>query len=292
MSRPTDEAYVMIDEVSEHSPKRYSEANIERILEGLSHQHSHFTDVRGKSATFQSFDFSYCIFTRAYFHKATFSNCKFVGAQFFDCNFRGAQLRDCDFSYASFSGTRIPTNQILENLPSWPNARRELLQILRRNAASVGDYRSEKAFVLREIDSEKEHYRRAWRRDEPYYKKKYHPRFRWVGAGLRLLALRIDSCVWGHGERLWKTPLALIGLLAFLSAILAAYELPSIAEMKIYDAWNYFSMAFVYHVNLFLGLPNEPGIKGMLVIDWIVVVIRFLVIGVIVAALYRRLSHR
>lgn len=282
----------MTDDVSEHDPKRYSEANIERVLEGVSHQHSHFTDVRGKGATFQDFDFSYCIFTRAYFHNATFSNCKFVGAHFIDCNFRNAELRDCDFSYSSFSGTRIETKQILENLPSWPNVRRELLQILRRNAASVGDYRSEKAFVIREIESKKEHLRRAWRQDEPYYKRKYHPRFRWVVAGLELLALKMDNFVWGHGERLWKAPIALALLIAVFSAILTAKGLPNFSEATLLDVLNYFSKTFVYHVNLFLGLPDGTGFKGVLVMDWIVVITRFLTIGVIVAALYRRLSHR
>ena len=158
---------------------------------------------------------------------------------------------------------------------------------MRRNAASVGDYRSEKAFVIREIDSEKEHYRRAWRRDEPYYKNKYHPRFRWVVAGLALLALKIDSFVWGHGERLWKAPIALTGLIAVFSAILTADGLPSIAEATLLDALNYFSKTFVYHINLFLGLPDGTGFKGVLVMDWIVVITRFLTIGVIVAALYR-----
>src|SRR3546814_2437995 len=76
--------------------------------------------------------------------------CKFVGAQFIDCNFRNAKLRRTDFSYARFNGTTIPTDQIIQCLPSWPNVRRELLQMLRRNAASVGDYGSEKAFVVRE----------------------------------------------------------------------------------------------------------------------------------------------
>src|SRR3546814_13629509 len=65
-------------------------------------------------------------------------------SQFIDCNFRNAKLSRTDFSYARFNGTTIPTDQIIQCLPSWPNVRRELLQMLRRNAASVGDYGSEK----------------------------------------------------------------------------------------------------------------------------------------------------
>ena len=140
----------MTDEVTEHAPKRYSGAALARVLTGKSHKYSHFTDVSGKAAKFDDYDFSYCIFNRAYFHNSSFSNCKFIGAHFIDCNFRNAKLRNCDFSYSSFNGTKIPTEEIIENLPPWPNVRREFLQILRRNAASVGDYKAEKIFVIHE----------------------------------------------------------------------------------------------------------------------------------------------
>ncbi len=285
-------AHTMTDEVHEYSPKRYSEVKLVRVLEGKSHAHCHFTDVNGKGATFEGFDFSYCIFIRAYFHNATFSNCKFVGAHFVDCNFRNAQIRGCDFSYSSFNNTRITTNEIIRNLPSQPNVRRELLQILRRNATSVGDYRAEKIFVIREIDSEKEHYRLAWRRDDQYYQNKYGSNLKWLWAGFILLALKMDNFVWGHGERLWKTPIALTVLLLVLSAIAVAIRLPSADDVTLSEALSVFWAAFSYHVNLLLGLSDGSAINGIPIIDWIIVLTRLVAIGVIVAALYRRLSHR
>ncbi len=282
----------MAQEVSEYSPARYSDAKLARVLTGKTHQHSHFCDVNGRDATFEGFDFSYCVFIRAYFHNATFSNCKFVGSHFIDCNFRNSNIRDCDFSYSTFNGTRIPTQEILGNLPSWPNVRREFLQTLRRNATSVGDYKSERVFVIKEIDSEKEHYRRAWRRDEPYYQKKYKQQFRWLRAGATLLTLKMDNFLWGHGERLWKSFIALVVILVVLSAVLTASTLSSFNKTTLQDVWLHFEAAIVYHVDLFLGLPNSSGIKGVLFLDWTVGVMRFLIVGVIVAALYRQLSHR
>jgi hypothetical protein len=283
---------VMAQEVSEYSPKRYSDAKLDRVLQGARHQHCHFTDVNGKDATFERYDFSYCIFIRAYFHNTTFVKCKFVGAHFIDCNFRNAQLRDCDFSYSNFNGTRVPTKQILRNLPSWPNVRRELLQILRRNAASVGDYGSEREFVLREIDSAKEHYRKAWKREDSYYNQKYRSNLRWLEAGLHLMALQIDGVVWGHGERLWRTIASLTVFLVALSFILAIAGSPGADETTLSDFWDHLLVSLTYHVNLFLGIPDETGVKGMLFIDWLIVITRYLILGVLVAALYRRLSHR
>ena len=281
----------MSDEVSEYHPNRFSEVNLGRILQGKSYAHSHFTDVNGKNINFESFDFSYCVFTRAFFHQATFSDCKFIGAHFLDCNFRNANIRDCDFSYASFTGTRIATGEILNNLPSWPNVRRELLQILRRNAMSMGDYESEKVFVIRELDSEKEHYRKVWERNEPYYRNKYSRFQSWLH-GLKLLCLQIDNFVWGHGERLLNALIALILFLCLISVFMALTTLPSIQEATVTDALDLFLIYLSYNLNLFLDLPIDSGIRRVGWIEWIVVVARYLAIGVIVAALYRRLAHR
>jgi Pentapeptide repeats (8 copies) len=251
----------MAQEVSEYSPKRYTDARLDRVLQGNRHQHCHFTDVNGKDVTFENYDFSYCIFIRAYFHNTTFVKCKFTGAHFIDCNFRNAQLRDCDFSYSNFNGTRLPTREILNNLPSWPNVRREVLQILRRNAASVGDYSSEREFVIREIDSAKEHYRRAWRRDEPYYRSKYNRNLKWLAAGAQLLAFKIDNFVWGHGERLWKALIAAVVFLFGLSFLLAVIAVPNADQTTLSDLWRNFLLSFVYNVNLFLDVPDKSGVR-------------------------------
>src|SRR3546814_19907395 len=103
-----------------------------------------------RSVLFRSF--SYSVFTRAYFHETTFANCQFVGAQFIDCNFRNAKLRRNDFSYARFNGTTIPTDQIIQCLPSWPNVRSELVQMLRRHATSGGGSGSSQSLVRRSVE--------------------------------------------------------------------------------------------------------------------------------------------
>src|SRR3546814_16394264 len=77
---------------SQHKSTRYADVNIGKSLKGKCHKHCHFTDVRAKGAEFEGWDFSYSVFTRAYFHETTFANCKFVGAQFIDCNFRNAKI--------------------------------------------------------------------------------------------------------------------------------------------------------------------------------------------------------
>jgi uncharacterized protein YjbI with pentapeptide repeats len=67
----------MAEIISEYSPKRYRDAKLDRVLKGNSHRYSHFCDVNDKNVTFEGTDFSYCVFVRAYFHNATFSNFKY-----------------------------------------------------------------------------------------------------------------------------------------------------------------------------------------------------------------------
>src|SRR3546814_9014710 len=81
----------MENQDEQHKSTRYADLNIRKSLKGKCHKHCHFTDVRAKGAEFEGWDFSYSVFTRAYFHETTFANCKFVGAQFIDCNFRRSE---------------------------------------------------------------------------------------------------------------------------------------------------------------------------------------------------------
>src|SRR3546814_9669563 len=80
------------------------------------------------------------------------------------------------------------------------------------------------------IESQKEHLRKAWRHDDHYYQDKYGRRFKWLIAGLKLIALKIDSFAWGHGERLWKAPIALTIVLSIMSLFLAVYRFPGTSE--------------------------------------------------------------
>src|SRR5688572_12405205 len=43
---------------------------------------------------------------------------------------------------------------------------------------------------------------------------------------------------------------------------------------------------------MLLGLPDTSGAKGLLIVDWLVIVVRYVLLGMLVAALYRRLAHR
>lgn len=257
-----------------------------------SYKHAIMTDVRGKNGIFENVDFSYCVMQRGYFHKAVFRNCKFIGSRIIDSNFRSAEFFGCNFNYADFTGTRIDTDEILKNLPDEPNIRRELLQILRKNAISMGDVSSGRKFVLAEIAAKKEHLRRAWNQEEKYYREKYPGNWNRFVIGVRRFGLALDSFLWGHGEKLWKMLIS-ISVLLFISALYSTYKFGVNAEDPTFSSvYGFFFRAFIYYTNLFLDVQGDQKIPVVLGLDWIVVLSRYLALGVLIAGLFRWLSHR
>src|SRR4051794_39610805 len=100
-------------------------------------RHRIFSDIDAKAVEFEDVDFSYSLITRGYFHKAKFRKCRFVGTRFSECNFRQASFTQCDFSYGVFDQTLIKFDQVEYSLPTFPNVRKDLLQLLRANAVSI-----------------------------------------------------------------------------------------------------------------------------------------------------------
>jgi hypothetical protein len=47
-----------------------------------------------------------------------------------------------------------------------------------------------------------------------------------------------------------------------------------------------------YYVSLFLDAPYKDSLPHILVIDWIVVIFRYVSLGILVSGLFRWLSHR
>lgn len=279
------------DNVTTYKPLRLDNAKL--TGDGpKSYVHAFLTDVSGKSQKFEGVDFSYAVLTRGYFHNAEFRSCKFVGSRFTDCNFRTATFKNCDFRYADFSGTRLDTDEMLGSLPDQPNVRRELLQILRKNAASLGDVASSRRFVIAEIAAKREHLRRAWKLDEGYYRGKYTGFRKQFGIGLKRIGFWVDSFLWGHGERLWMIGISvpiLLAVAAALSTLRWAVEQP---DPTVSSVASELFVYFRYYIALFLDVPYPKPNGHWLWVDAGIALTRYLVFGVLVAGLFRWLSHR
>ncbi|MGO7793022.1 pentapeptide repeat-containing protein [Rhizobium ruizarguesonis] len=278
-------------EPNQYPPRVYQSQKLIHA-KGSAFCHAQLVDVSGKKQTYEEVDFSYSIFTRGYFHQAEFRACNFTGTRFVDCNFRNATFADCNFSYSDFTGCRIETDEVLRNLPDWPNVRRELLQILRKNALSIGDVAAGRAFVIAELAAKKEHLRRAWKQEESYYRKKYGG-FRKQSLVLgKRIGLWLDGFLWGHGEKLWKLPIAAIAILAVFSAVSSATWASSLVDPSVSQLMIMFKSFMIYYISLFLDAPYRDNLPHIVAFDWMVVIFRYVGLGILVSGLFRWLSHR
>lgn len=269
-------------------PKYFSTA----FPDGITHEtmtHGLFEDVAGNDVVFKDVDFSYSRFVRGYFHKARFVNCDFTGCQFEGCNFREALFSQCDFKYARFDRTIVPVQEIIIAAPEWPNVRRELMRVLRANAESLGDMEAARAFVREEMKARREHLRRARDQQEEYYVRKYRGRWNQLRIRWQSLLLWLDRNLLGYGEHIGRAVLGacvLLIVVAVVQCIATADSTTSIGA----ELWNFLD-ALRYVAYLLIDMPDTAA-RHPEIIAVIVVILRYFLLGLLVAALFRTLSHR
>src|SRR3546814_6189577 len=84
---------------------------------------------------------------------------------------------------------------------------------------------------------------------------------------MKLIAIKIASFAWEHGERLLKAPIALTIVLSIMSLFLAVYRFPGTSETSLSVFFVLTWSALLYHVDLFLAVPTRSVIRGLLLFD-------------------------
>jgi hypothetical protein len=260
---------------------------------GHSFQAKRLTDINGHKATFEKCNFSSAHIVRGYFREAIFKDCTFIGCRFSECNFREAKFIRCDFKYAAFDQCLLPIKELLINLPEWPNVRRELIQNLRANVRSVGDFNSDHLLLQHELEAERSHWKRAYKQTDSYYKEKYGSFGKRVSSWLRATALFLDSAVWGHGFSFWK----LTAWTAFVLALLICFQFLTnhcctdvttfgqlSTDLKT-SAWRTLS--------LYVDLPDveKDWVEKNRNFSIVVVMLRYISLGLFVTCFYRSVAR-
>jgi hypothetical protein len=248
----------------------------------------HFEDFNAKDTEFRNCDFRYSNFKRAYFRDAKFFNCRFDGALFSDCNFKNASFYKCDLKFVQFRRSLIELDELIASLPAEPNIRREAIQSLRANAVEVGDYSSQSRLILEEIEATKRHYSYALRGYDSYYRKKYYGFLPKLRALAQLSWLQISGIIWGHGEKPARLLLSSLVLLLLLTAVNFWSVMPKAGWVEARGGLKLLE----YVVQLFLDMTPETTFRGYAAIDYIVVLMRYVYIGLFISVLYKSISHR
>jgi hypothetical protein len=251
-------------------------------------RYRNFEDFNALAAEFEDCDFRYSNLERGYFRDAKFTNCRFIGARFTECNFRGASFYRCDLKFVNFQRCLVDVRELVASLPPEPNIRREALQNLRANAVEVGDYAAEGLLVLQEIEATKRHYSYALRGFDSYYRKKYSSILSKFEAGAKLAWLQIAGQIWGHGEKPWRLLLSCLVILCVLSFINFWNVMPRVGWNESRGGLN----ALEYVIQLFLDMSPDARFRGYVTVDYLVVVMRYVYIGLFISILYKSISHR
>lgn len=259
------------------------------------HEHTNYSgkilqDVGGKNIIFDSCDFSYAVIERGYFHQATFKNCKFIGTRLISCNFRSTKIEMCDFRYATFTGTVIPINEISSNFPYEPNQKRDLIQSLRANSISIGDYQTNNDLLSLELKATTQHHLNIVKRPHSYYLKKYTGKDRFKSF-IKYLGLKSEDLIWGYGLSPQRLIIFALSIITITAAILSWQE-TSIGS-SIEEIYSSFKNNFSHSLFALLDLALVPPdlLNKHNVIFACIVIFRVTILGLLVSVLYRRYAR-
>lgn len=277
------------DQITVPSPPRIERiVASNRTLIGLDWRNKELFELNALNTVFENCDFRYSVFDSSYLRNATFKNCRFDGARFVECNLRNASFYKCDFKYVLFRRTLVDPKELVAALPAEPNIRKDALQNLRANAVEVGDFASIGFLVLQEIEASKRHLLYAATAYDTYYREKY-PRFLdRAKARAKRWALILEGLVWGHGER----PARLFLSCSLLLFLIALANLWSVVPRTGWDETLAGLNVLRYVIDLFLDLPADRTFRGWWFLDYAVVALRYVYIGLFVAVLFKVVSHR
>jgi hypothetical protein len=211
-----------------------------------------------------------------------------VGSRFEDSNLRGASFHVCDLKYATFQRTLLEPREMLAVLALEPNLRRDSLQILRANAAEIGDYASQRLFVLAEVQAHRDHLTRALRGSDDYYRRKYPGVFDKLRAFTALTRLRIGGAVWGHGER----PFRMLGSAAVLVVALTLINFLAVLPRVSWAETRSGAEVLRYTVDMLLDTNPLARFRGFALVDYALVAMRYVYIGLFISVLSKSMSHR
>lgn len=269
--------------------QKFDRSYLVNFQAGAELNNSHFIDTGCIGLEIDRVSFRYSVFERAYFRNVKFIKCQFTGSRFNECSFPGCVFESCDFSFVSFQDTSVSWEQIQHTLPSYPNLRRDLLQNLRSNAVSIGDYYGQRHFIDMEIKAQREYFRRAIARDEQYFKDKYDTIGKRINLRLRSVRHRIAYALCGNGEhisRLFVSSGVFLVFIPIIHLIGISTDQTTLRDLTVL----YFS-ALQETFLLFVDAPDRGKEFGALYIT-AVLLARYAVLGLAVSALFRRLSLR
>ena len=222
--------------------------------------------------------FKQCVFSSCYFRNCKFVRCDFTGANIKESNFKGAQFDECSFKYTTWEKTLIDERFLDTCLPSEENLARDLVRSLRVNFSQIGNYEAVNKASSIEVQLTGQHLFNAAYSRQAYYRAKYKGQERFTHA-LQHLRWKSLDLLWGNGESIFRV--AVSGLaVVFIAALPYMREGVGVSFLEaILEAFGHF-----------WGVQYHAAMPPTYVV--VLTILRFVIFGLFMAILVKRLSRR
>jgi hypothetical protein len=240
---------------------------------------SRISHVFAVNIAFFNTNFTQCDFANCYFRNCRFIRCDFTGATIKESNFRGSQFEQCDFRYTSWEKTILDEHFLDTCLPSEENLARDLTRSLRVNFSQIGNHDAANKAASIEVSLTGQYLYNAAYSRQSYYRGKYKGWSR-ISHAIGHAHWKALDLLWGNGESIRRVTLS--GLFAVIIVALALL-MRDHSQLTLSDAiWSAF-LGF-WGIQGRVKLPDSYAVT--------LTIIRFILFGLFMAILIKRLSRR
>ena len=237
-----------------------------------------FSRVFAVGVAFVDVSFKQCDFSHCYFRNCRFIRCNFTGANIKESNFKGSQFEECDFRYSTWEKTLLDEHFLDTCLPSEENLARDLARSLRVNFSQVGNYEAVNKAASIEVSLTGQHLYNAAYSRQSYYRAKYKGWSRLVHA-INHAHWKALDLLWGNGESIVRVALSGVAVIV----IAALFILRDHSQLL-------FPTAFWVAFTSFWGIQSGVNLADTYMVA--LTVVRFILFGLFMAILVKRLSRR
>ena len=265
-------------ELQEHTKPVIEHKEIRGEVRNTDISGTRLSHVFAVNVAFFDVSFKQCDFANCYFRNCRFIRCNFTGATIKESNFRGAQFEECDFRYTNWEKTILDEHFLDTCLPSEENLARDLARSLRVNFSQIGNYDAVNKAASIEVSLTGQHLYNAAYSHQSYYRGKYKGWSR-ISHAIGHARWKVLDLLWGNGESILRVVLSGLVVVAFATIALMRDH----SQLIFSDAlWSSFTG--------FWGIQGGATLPDFYLVT--LTIIRFILFGLFMAILIKRLSRR
>jgi Pentapeptide repeats (8 copies) len=259
-----------------------TDKKIDVDVDSESHINCLFIRLVAKKIRFSNIDFRYCIFDAVYLRNCIFDSCDFTGSRFLNSNLYGSSFNGCKFDYTTFDKSFIDSDILECGCPGSENLKLKFARSLRINYQQIGDATSANKAIRIELQATEDHFHKAWKSKESYYRNKYKG-FKRLGIFGEWVEFKALDLIWGNGESTWK----LLRAAAVIILIISVIDVLNFGNTNLVS--DYVN-SLVLSPQIFLGMLKPAHYPALYLT--LIFVVRIIMFGFFMSIIIKRFNRR